>query len=183
MKGALLPSFMIKCINKLLYPDFNQIQAGSTEPLLVLSVLRGQNTKLTWPDLDRGSAEGQLIPLGDGKPGLAASKNVVDYYDKLAEDYDELVQAWGYFMPEATTEALLKHADLAPNSEASILDLGCGNGLCGVSLGKKGLKNLVGLDISPKSLKVAQSRGCYKSLQIADLLEDLPLEDNQFEVL
>lgn len=67
--------------------------------------------------------------------------------------------------------------------KAAILDLGCGNGLCGVSLGKKGLKNLVGLDISPKSLQVAQTRGCYKSLQKADLLEDLPLEDNHFDVL
>ena len=161
-------------------------QAGPNDVLLAISVLRGQCTKLSWPNVSRGHSEGLVIPLGTGKPGSKVSQNVADYYDKLAENYDEAVEAWGYFMPEASIEALFKYAEAdlpATKSEANIVDLGCGNGLCGVSLGKKGLKNVVGLDISPKSLEVAQTRGCYKSLHTADLLKNLPLEDNRFDVL
>ena len=91
-------------------------QAGPNDVLLAISVLRGQCTKLSWPNVSRGHSEGLVIPLGTGKPGLKVSQNVADYYDKLAENYDEAVEAWGYFMPEASIEALFKYAeaDLLP---------------------------------------------------------------------
>jgi predicted TPR repeat methyltransferase len=107
--------------------------------------------------------------------------SVAEYYDNLAEDYDTAVRAWGYCLPECVTEALLKHTTLEP--EAVILDLGCGNGLCGDALFKRGFGHVVGADISQKSLDVAKTRNCYKSLVRADLLQELPFEANSFDYL
>ena len=105
-------------------------QAGPNGPLLVLSVLHGLGTNLSWSNVDRGHSYGLKLnkwdSFDDSKLGDTPTsyEDVASYYDILAENYDEAVQAWGYFMPEATTEALLRHADLEPNSEATILDLG-----------------------------------------------------------
>ena len=88
-------------------------------PLVALSVLVGKNIAISWPDVDKGRSIGLTIPLGKpeyGK-GSKALQSVVDYYDQLAENYDAAVQAWGYFLPEATTDALYKHTNIADNPE------------------------------------------------------------------
>ncbi len=112
--------------------------------------------------------------------------SVADYYDKLASDYDEAVTAWGYCLPEATAEALAKYTDWDPNSHLTLLDLCCGNGLVGQVLAKRGRpfrNEIIGLDISQKSLELAQKRGCYAKLQKADLLQPLAFDANSFDFL
>ena len=92
-------------------------------PLVALSVLIGQNIEISWPDVDKGRSIGLTIPLGQpehGK-GTKAPQSVVDYYDQLAENYDAAVQAWGYFLPEASTDALFKHTNIAANPEVHSL--------------------------------------------------------------
>ena len=64
----------------------------------------------------------------------------------MASDYEESMFGWGYCMPEAIADALVRHGGL--QMEASILDLGCGNGLCGQALYNRGIKDINGIDFS-----------------------------------
>ena len=148
--------------------------------MLALSWLKGSSTDISWPNESCGQMYGSNLMNVQG----TGPSTVADYYDKLAEDYDDAVRAWGYYLPEAVTEALMKHAGLQlPSEDVTLLDLGCGNGLCGQSLFRKGLKHIVGMDISAKSLEVAKNRNCYRQLTKADLLEPLPLEASTFDYL
>jgi len=64
-----------------------------------------------------------------------------------------------------------------------ILDIGCGTGLLGRELNSYGLKNLQGLDISPKSLDLLKDQGIYNGLQLEELGETLSFADNTFDAL
>ena len=55
----------------------------------------------------------------------------VQNYDAIADDYEDLVRSWGYNMPEVVINALMEHGQLSPDKNPSILDLACGDGLCG----------------------------------------------------
>ncbi len=108
--------------------------------------------------------------------------SIAGYYDNLAKNYDTAVAAWGYCLPEATVEDVIRFTGLGVN--VSVLDLGCGNGLVGAALAKRGFTNITGADISRASLDIAENRGCYKSLHQADLLQPLSIfEDNTFDLL
>ena len=49
-----------------------------------------------------------------------------------------------------------------------MLDLGCGTGLAGMALqGRAG--HLVGVDLSPRMLELAQAKGCYHALHEAEI--------------
>ena len=65
---------------------------------------------------------------------------IIQDYDHIANDYEDLVRSWGYNMPEVVVKTLIKHANLYPEQHPKILDLGCGDGLCGQML-KVGFKN------------------------------------------
>ena len=96
-----------------------------------------------------------------------AIENVQDYYNKMASDYEESMFGWGYCMPEAIADALVKHGGL--KMEASILDLGCGNGLCGQALFNRGLQDLNGLDFSRwVSFVLYELRGLGVSVQLIE---------------
>ena len=56
---------------------------------------------------------------------------VKEYYDKIASDYEAMVRSWGYHMPEIVINSLVRHGSLGTTDNASVLDLGCGDGLCG----------------------------------------------------
>ena len=59
-----------------------------------------------------------------------------------------------------------------------VLDLGCGTGLVGEALARKGFKNIVGLDISPEMIKQAAAKGVYAQFVEHDLTQpdQLPTE-------
>ena len=63
-----------------------------------------------------------------------------------------------------------------------IVDLGCGDGAVGEALLAKGFTNLEGLDISQGMLDIAKEKGIYQSLQKVDLLQELPLEQDTFDL-
>ncbi len=73
-------------------------------------------------------------------------QNVQDYYNKMATDYEASMFGWGYCMPEAIADALVKHGGL--KIEAKVLDLGCGNGLSGQALYNRGVEDIAGVDFS-----------------------------------
>ena len=93
---------------------------------MALSALKGSNSELTWPDEKCGTFYGSNLM----NVQFAGVDSVAQYYDKLAQDYDEAVRAWGYCLPETVVELLFKHAknDLK-GPDVTLLDSGCGNGL------------------------------------------------------
>ena len=63
-------------------------------------------------------------------PIVSGVKSVETYYDKLAEDYEAAVRAWGYCLPEACIDSLVKYAQFDANdTNVTVLDLGCGSGI------------------------------------------------------
>lgn len=111
-------------------------------------------------------------------PPKEASKVEADY-DFLAEDYDELIKKWAYDGPRIGVE--LAKQFLLP--ENSILDAGCGTGLTGQVLFDRGFTDIVGTDISQKSLDKASQRQVYREVVKANLQETLPWQDNAFDAV
>ena len=58
-------------------------------------------------------------------------EDVEKYYDDMSNDYENVVRSWGYNMPESVVEALETHGNLNKETTWSMLDIGCGDGLCG----------------------------------------------------
>ena len=117
-------------------------KAGHDSPLLYLSF---------WERPPSSPSEVKFwfsdIGSGDGySADIMAIQNVESYYNKMATDYENSMFGWGYCMPEAIADALVKHGGL--NRDAEVLDLGCGNGLCGQALLNRGVENLNGIDFS-----------------------------------
>ena len=108
------------------------------------------------------------------------SKDVAQYYDNWAVDYDETLTKWQYDAPGRVAEML--RMDLAP--EAVILDAGCGTGLSGRALRAVGFKTIDGIDVSNRSLQIARSLGIYRALQEMDMQKTpLPISDEQYDGL
>ena len=64
------------------------------------------------------------------------------------------------------------------------MDLGCGTGLVGVELQKRGYKNVDGVDLMPEMLEQAKAKGVYGSLQQGSMgspgCKDLGVDSNQY---
>jgi MFS family permease len=83
-------------------------------------------------------------------------------YDLIAAAYDrELVDGMGYRSPRAVATVARR---LFPK-DAHLLDVGAGTGLLGVALAEAGFSRLDGLDLSPKMLVEARSKGVYGELR------------------
>jgi SAM-dependent methyltransferase len=111
-----------------------------------------------------------------GKPSTDSAE-VMRQYDEMAPAYDEtLLSTWGYRAPAIAADLLTQYVD----SDAAILDVGCGTGLTGGELQRAGFKAIDGVDISVQSLDYAAKKGIYRSLVRADLLEPLPFPNQAF---
>ena len=65
--------------------------------------------------------------------------------------------------PIVGVEQLLQQVQkLGFKNDISILDLGCGSGLVGEQLHKRGYQNIDGIDLSAEFLKEAQKKGVYR---------------------
>jgi predicted TPR repeat methyltransferase len=108
------------------------------------------------------------------------SKDVAQYYDDWAGDYDETIADWRYEAPEKVAQIL--RAELS--AESVILDAGCGTGLVGRALRKAGFKAIDGIDVSSRSLQTAEGSGAYRELQQVDMQKlPLPISDDLYDGL
>jgi len=89
-------------------------------------------------------------------------ENVRAYYDEWARDYDFDTGSVDYNAPAISTRLL--HQRL-PDTDAELLDAGCGTGLVGVELEKLGYRSIDGFDLSPAMARRALARGVYRSLE------------------
>lgn len=105
---------------------------------------------------------------------------VAHRFDRWADDYDADVRSWSYEAPEVVAGIVATHVD----ESASILDAGCGTGLVGQALRAAGLRGeIVGTDVSHRSLQVAEDTGAYTSVAPGDLREPLPAPDDRFDAV
>ena len=112
--------------------------------------------------------------------GTSDAREVADRYDEWARTYDDDLTSWSYQAPAVVAETVVTRNPAA----GSALDVGCGTGLVGRALRARGFAGrIVGLDISPASLEMAQQSGAYDSLEPTDLQQRLPLEDDAVDAV
>ena len=111
--------------------------------------------------------------------------NIHKYYLNFAKNYEQVMMAWGYCMPETTADAIISHGGIQKDSFGTmkVLDLGCGDGLTGKALKNRGFEDITGVDFSAPMIEKSTQRGCYQDLKLVDLLKDLPFEDGVFNLL
>jgi predicted TPR repeat methyltransferase len=76
-------------------------------------------------------------------------------YADWADTYEDDVTAMSYATPDRIADALLAQN---PDLTQPVLDFGCGTGLSGIALKKKGFSTIDGTDISPEMLAHAKGK-------------------------
>ncbi|MDU8911558.1 class I SAM-dependent DNA methyltransferase [Aestuariicoccus sp. MJ-SS9] len=92
-------------------------------------------------------------------------------YDAWSKSYEAEVAENGYATPGRCAAAL--HAIMA-DTNAPILDFGCGTGLSGLALRLAGFTVIDGLDLSPDMLAIARDKGLYRDLSQTQANDPLP---------
>jgi predicted TPR repeat methyltransferase len=112
--------------------------------------------------------------------GSSSPREVREYYDRLAREYDATLDRWGYTAPQRAAELLLGALDASGST--TVLDAGCGTGLTGRCLRAAGYGGrLLGVDLSPASLELAAHSAVYDALEEADLQEPLGYPDRSLD--
>jgi predicted TPR repeat methyltransferase len=89
-------------------------------------------------------------------------------YANWAETYDsEFAARMAYRLPKLVADAF--------TGAGPVLDVGAGTGLLGQELAARGVGPVDGIDISTEMLAIAQSKGIYRNLMLADLTQSLAL--------
>lgn len=106
---------------------------------------------------------------------------LMDAYKDWAADYDsDTVGSFGYVAHIASAKAL---DEVLQDTNARILDAGCGTGLVGEVLQEMGYSNMDALDYSQEMLDEAERKGVYKRYMQADLSKPLNLPDNCYDAI
>ncbi len=101
-------------------------------------------------------------------------------YSDWAESYEkDTVEDMGYVAPSIVAEKLETLVD----SSAVILDAGCGTGLAGAEMAKRGFRAVDGMDLSPEMLDVAREKDVYRDLQVADMTGPLDYETDVYDAV
>jgi predicted TPR repeat methyltransferase len=110
---------------------------------------------------------------------LENTQEMVDFYRKWAADYDrQMLDQRGYTAPSSIAEML---GEQLPDTQATILDVGCGTGLTCRLLAQRGFSQLDGIDLSQEMIEVARERGIYRNLLQGDVNKPLQLETASYD--
>ena len=107
-------------------------------------------------------------------------KENAEHYDKYSTEYDNMQTMTGFNDPYELVKVcheLLesRESNVLANVDAKIVDFGCGTGLMGIELKKRGFNNIYGLDGSQDMLNIAKEKGIYKeSWKVLVGLDALP---------
>jgi ubiquinone/menaquinone biosynthesis C-methylase UbiE len=115
-----------------------------------------------------------------------SAKATAQEYDKISKTYEVFTQGANYQSPQACAELLQKWAlrdDNRVSLTSPILDAGCGTGLVGLEIARKGFSNVIGIDVSKNVLKEAASKAVYTNLIQGNLLATLPFTDTSFSAV
>jgi len=121
-------------------------------------------------------------------PSRASDDYVRSYFDDFAAGFDAVLESLSYRGPDLVSSALqrLLHRSDAAAAAApafpTLLDAGCGTGLCGPKV-RALCARLVGVDLSPKMLDQARQRGCYDELVAAELAQFMRSRPRAFDAI
>lgn len=116
-----------------------------------------------------------------GLRGLKSTAEAKSHYDQWAPSYDaELNKVYGYIGSSIIANTFGK--DQIPRS-FSILDVGCGTGLIGEELKKRGFLNLYGADFSENMLQEAGKKDVYRRLIRADFCKKTNILDGVYDTI
>lgn len=119
---------------------------------------------------------------GVGVPERAPNRYVEHTFDRFADSFEStLNERLNYRAPQLCAE-LLAELLPAPSAALSVLDAGCGTGLCGPLIAPWA-RTLAGVDLSRGMLDRAQTKGVYSDLYKAELTEFLRLSPAQWDVV
>ena len=113
------------------------------------------------------AAEYMIAALSGKRKKYAPASYIRDVFDEYSEHYeDSLINKLKYHVPEKLFEFV--NATSGTSQFGSILDLGCGTGLSGVSF-RNYCKRIDGIDLSEKMVSVAAGKNIYDNLFIGDI--------------
>ncbi|HKS64689.1 MAG TPA: methyltransferase domain-containing protein [Xanthobacteraceae bacterium] len=114
---------------------------------------------------DRHGAALHLARLDGADPAAGALQAYVrTLFDQYAPRFDRALEDLSYSAPAALRDVVTKHRTCF----GSMLDLGCGTGLAGAAF-RPHVDWLAGVDLSPKMVEVARTKGLYDKLSVADI--------------
>lgn len=111
---------------------------------------------------------------------LETQEETLAHYEAWADTYDEEITENNYAQPSRCASAL---AEFSTIDEINVLDIGCGSGLSGLALNDFGFKNIDGCDFSPSMLEKAKSTNVYQKLFLADINEELDIEEETYDAV
>ncbi|GAB4271701.1 MAG: tetratricopeptide repeat protein [Methylomicrobium sp.] len=118
---------------------------------------------------------------GESVPKRASDAYIQQTFDRFAASFDSVLNKLDYRAPELVTEAVARLL-IEPKKDLSVLDAGCGTGLCGPLL-KPYADQLTGVDLSSGMLQKASGRDIYDNLVEADLVDYLEHRQRQFDLI
>ena len=113
----------------------------------------------------------RMAAMGEGEtPASAGDAYVATLFDQHADDFEDiLVRQLGYGVPGLIAERL---AAVAPGPYERALDLGCGTGLSGMTLGDI-CDHATGVDISENMVDKSDERAVYDALFVNEVVHFL----------
>lgn len=119
--------------------------------------------------------------LAQDKPLTESPKEYIQsLFDSYADHYDaHLVQLLHYQVPQVFYRIM---QDKISDKKLSILDLGCGTGLCGETF-KSMASSLTGVDISENMLAIAKEKNIYDHLVQSDLMDFLKNQNKTYDLI
>lgn len=136
-----------------------------------------------WIQHDPSSATARYMAAatsGENVPARAPDDYVRELFDQTAAAFDVKLEQLRYRAPQLVVDALIRHAQQA--SFATVLDAGCGTGLCGPLLRAR-CQRLVGIDLSANMIERARARTAYDELIAAELSAFMRAQPNSFDAV
>ncbi|MBI3223105.1 MAG: tetratricopeptide repeat protein [Nitrosomonadales bacterium] len=127
------------------------------------------------------SAMHMLTAIENRSSQRAEPEYVRGLFDSYADKFEKHLQhEMGYDIPKKMCGLL---TGLDPQKRYQVLDLGCGTGLSGLAV-RDFAARMVGVDLSPKMLAQAESKGIYAELHTEDVLSYLQrTPDGEFDLV
>lgn len=138
-----------------------------------------------WLAVDPDNPEARYLhAAASGEQALArASDDYLEYtFDQFAGSFEYKLEGILNYCAPALLESTMACRLGDPGARLSVLDAGCGTGLCGPRL-KPWASSLVGVDLSAGMLDEARRKGCYDQLEKAELGHWLAQRKRPFDVI
>lgn len=114
-------------------------------------------------------------------PKRASDAYVQKVFDGYADEFDESLKQLEYRAPQFVSDAAKKWLG-TEQPVFSILDAGCGTGLCAQHF-KPFAARLVGVDLSPGMIAKAKKLNLYDDLIVTELTEYLSRRNNEYNLI